>query len=157
MSNVALRFCRSHPACHFLHQLDPQRVVRNVTGERQHVLGAEFVASVTSSCPRPFCLVLRIRTHASCPISCEYDVWFGDLAWPLAVDLRLHLPASQPRFGVHCSRGPCRSAFWICRFVPMARYTRPPPCQTQSGPSGLVPCRCGPVSSCQCARYLLYC
>ena len=84
-----------------------------MTGERQHVLGAEFVASVTSSCPRPFCLVLRIRTHASCPISCEYDVWFGDLAWPLAVDLRLHLPALAPRFGVHCSHGPCRSAFWI--------------------------------------------
>ena len=62
------------------------------------MLGAEFVASVTSSCPRPFCLVLRIRTHASCPISCEYDVWFGDLAWPLAVDLRLHLPALTASF-----------------------------------------------------------
>ena len=62
------------------------------------MLGAEFVASVMSSCPRPFCLVLRIRTHASCPTSCEYDVWFGDLAWALAVDLRLHLPALTASF-----------------------------------------------------------
>ena len=48
--------------------------------------------------PSPVCLVLRIRTHASCPTSCEYDVWFGDLAWPLAVDLRLHLPALTASF-----------------------------------------------------------